>query len=355
MRQSSRVVGRGRDALARAHLHKSNRSSASSSRSVSSSSLPRLSASRHCGASKGAQVVPTLRQFLSSSAVTEKPKFQYLSAWFCPYAHRCTLALEHHRDAITWEWIEALGWESRPSAVGEEHDQRIEEHYYHWKSPDLLKYNPSGLVPTLVDTQSQRAVFESLVTIQFVDEVAIFSGSSSSPLLPLDLFERARVRVWADTVNKTCCSPYYGVLVKADEAGRRESMTALIKGLTAFCSELKGPFFSGSHPNMVDYALLPWAYRYYVLQHFKGPQYAIPREGGTARFHRWLDAMVKQPQVARTLPDRDRYLKHVAKYATGSARSKVANAVRRGAQAHEIDDDVDEAVDEFKQSAIKNK
>jgi ABC-type glycerol-3-phosphate transport system permease component len=45
--------------------------------------------------------------------------------------------------------------------------------------------------------------------------------------------------------------------------------------------------------------------------------------------------------VKRTLPDKERYLQHIAKYADSSARSKVANAVRRGAAAHEIDDEKD--------------
>ena len=53
------------------------------------------------------------------------------------------------------------------------------------------------------------------------------------------------------------------------------------------------------------------------------------------------NAMVALDAVARTLPDKDRYLSHVAKYAHGKARSKVGNAVRRGAAAHDYDDDVD--------------
>jgi hypothetical protein len=28
------------------------------------------------------------------------PKLRYLSAWFCPYAHRATLALEHHQGRV---------------------------------------------------------------------------------------------------------------------------------------------------------------------------------------------------------------------------------------------------------------
>ena len=46
--------------------------------------------------------------------------------------------------------------------------------------------------------------------------------------------------------------------------------------------------------------------------------------------------------VKRTLPDKNEYLEHIYKYADGSARSKVANAVRRGVSAHELDDKLDE-------------
>ena len=82
-----------------------------------------------------------------------RPHFKYLSAWFCPYAHRATLALEHHAEQVDYEWEEALGWEQRASTVGEQDDGRTNEHFYHWKSPTLLKHSPGGLVPTLVDEQ----------------------------------------------------------------------------------------------------------------------------------------------------------------------------------------------------------
>ena len=47
-------------------------------------------------------------------AETTKP-LTYYSAWFCPFAHRATLALEHHADVVPYAWEEALGWEQRPS------------------------------------------------------------------------------------------------------------------------------------------------------------------------------------------------------------------------------------------------
>ena len=48
-----------------------------------------------------------------STDLKEIPKFRYLSAWFCPFAHRCHLSLEHHRSRVDYEWVEALGWEQR--------------------------------------------------------------------------------------------------------------------------------------------------------------------------------------------------------------------------------------------------
>ena len=47
-------------------------------------------------------------------AETTKP-LTYYSAWFCPFAHRATLTLEHHADVVPYAWEEALCWEQRPS------------------------------------------------------------------------------------------------------------------------------------------------------------------------------------------------------------------------------------------------
>lgn len=127
----------------------------------------------------------------SHTAGSGKPFFRYLSAWFCFFAHRATIALEHHADRCTaryvhvldeyvyvykysicihvhivcmhvylcvfmriyppvcmyvrvcacacacvcasrvgYEWVEALGWTRKETKDGE----RADEWYYHWKS-----------------------------------------------------------------------------------------------------------------------------------------------------------------------------------------------------------------------------
>ena len=52
--------------------------------------------------------------------------------------------------------------------------------WYHWKSPGLIEANPLGMVPTLLDKASGRAVNESLVCIQFVDELAAARSGSAA-------------------------------------------------------------------------------------------------------------------------------------------------------------------------------
>jgi glutathione S-transferase len=163
------------------------------------------------------------------------PRFRYLSAWFCPFAHRATLALEHHRGRVEYEWVEALGWERRPdeaNVTGTDH-----EWWYHWKSPELIRACPGALVPTLIPvidkttgaTDESKSVYESIVTIEFIDAVSGATGKER--LISEDPFLAARARIWADKVNRECCSTYYGVLVRKDEAERRENFDNLIKGL----------------------------------------------------------------------------------------------------------------------------
>lgn len=151
--------------------------------------------------------------------------------------------------------------------------------------------------------------------------------------------------VWKPFSLYACCL-FSGVLVRRADSERREHMVQLLHGLHAFSTELTkttGPLFlADSQLSNVDMALIPWAYRYYVLEYYRGPDFAIPCTKDLEPYHQWYDAVMNLPSVQRTLPDKDLYLEHILKYANGSARSKVANAVRRGAAAHEMDDAKDD-------------
>lgn len=137
-----------------------------------------------------------------------------------------------------------------------------------------------------------------------------------------------------------------GVLVRKLDDERWEHFEKLLHGLCNFSKELEktpGPtFLADGQLSNVDLTLIPWAFRYYVLSHYRGPSYTIPISSDFAAYHRWYDHVMNLDSVKRTLPDKDKYLEHIFKYADGSARSKVANAVRRGVSAHELDDEKDD-------------
>jgi glutathione S-transferase len=279
---------------------------------------------------------------LNESWAVRNPSAQY-SAWFCPFAHRATLALEHH--AVNYEWEEALGWEQRPPSGTENFTASDRtDWWYHWKSPGLLAANPEGMVPTLLDPVSRRAVSESIVCVEFIDEYAASRGSAAPSLLPEDPFDRARARIAADKVNRTVTSGYYAALVRTDADERRAGFEQILNGLRRFTSESAGDFWGGSSLGLVDCVLLPYAYRLYVLEHYRGADFRVPTDGEDGlwqRYQGWLERATSLASVAKTLPDKDRYIKHVAKYAEAKARSKVGNAVRRGVDAHNYDDDLD--------------
>ena len=278
--------------------------------------------------------------------LSTSPPLTYYSAWFCPFAHRATIALEHHEGAVPYQWEEALGWEKRaPTGTEEFSASERNDWWYHWKSPGLLKANPLGMVPTLLDPVTDRSVSESMVCIQFIDELAAANGTRSPSLLPSDPYERAAARVAAEAVNKSVTSGYYAALVREDGDERAEAFAKILDGLRTFTRESKGDFFSGASLGYVDCVLLPYAFRLYVLEHYRGPSFAVPTSGEDGlweRYNAWLARATALPSVARTLPDKERYIKHVAKYAEGKARSKVGNAVRRGKAAHEYDDKLDD-------------
>jgi glutathione S-transferase len=129
------------------------------------------------------------------------------------------VALEHHAGRVDYEWVEALGWTRKETKVSQDRGgtrallwtgmlmerarraqegERPDEWYYHWKSEELIKYNPSALVPTLIDSRG-RSVYESLVCIDFIDAVSGATGRDR--LVSDDPVEAARGRVWADKVG----------------------------------------------------------------------------------------------------------------------------------------------------------
>lgn len=209
------------------------------------------------------------------------------------------------------------------------------------RSDELQASNPNGTIPTLISQPGQRAVFESQICIEYLDDIAQHTNPTGTvtSLVGQNAWQRADCRLSSDFVNKKLCSPYYDILVKRSAEERSAAFNGLLQSLREFSGSIKGPLFFGDELSMVDVMLLPHAYRYYVLEHYRGPDFAVPGAQSApelAAYHLWMETMLSLPAVQPTLPDKGRYIEHVRKYADATARSKVANAVRSGRAAHEM-------------------
>eukprot|EP00438_Fugacium_kawagutii_P028710 Skav229184 [mRNA] locus=scaffold1004:268023:268682:- [translate_table: standard] len=111
---------------------------------------------------------------------------EFFSAWFCPYAQRAWIALEHH--GLKYSKVEGL----LPDAPGQDFKG-------YKKHPRLLELNPKGLVPTLCE-DGMPPVYESAICVEYIDELAAGRGNSS--LMPGSPAERAALRLKVDWINK---------------------------------------------------------------------------------------------------------------------------------------------------------
>ena len=109
--------------------------------------------------------------------------------------------------------------------------------------------------------------------------------------------------------------------------------------ITEFETRMQLPFFYGSTVSAVDVAFFPWAFRILecrVLEHYRGDDYQI-KPSEFPKLSSWFRAMLELQPILSTLPNTTALLDTYARYARGDARSKVAEAVRSGLQAHEHD------------------
>lgn len=227
------------------------------------------------------------------------------NAWFCPFAQRAWIALLEKKVQFTY----------------------VEQDPYN-KSPEWLAVNPRGLVPAIV--HNGKAVYESAVCIEYVDE----AWQTDKHLLPSDPYERAKVRILSDHISKKVVPPFYQLLMKKGDEERADASQNILNGLKSLFGDLdsgSGPFFGGSTLNMVDIMLAPFAYRFdVILGHYRNFQ--IPKEGGAelVRYHKWYAALMDNENFKKTLPDERKLLESYQRYADGSAKSLVGEAIRKG-------------------------
>ncbi|TVT99387.1 hypothetical protein EJB05_55275 [Eragrostis curvula] len=125
------------------------------------------------------------------------------------------------------------------------------------KSDLLLKSNPvHKKVPVLI--HGGRAVCESVVILQYVDEV--WAGASGTPILPSDPYDRATARFWATYVNDTFFPSWRALFRSTTDEQRTEAFKNVVPVVETLeralreCSKGKA-FFGGDAVGLVDVAL----------------------------------------------------------------------------------------------------
>lgn len=228
------------------------------------------------------------------AAHTDPQPLKLYSGWFCPFVQRAWAVLEEKK--IPYQYIEV--------------------NPYH-KPESLLKLNPRGLVPTL--EYNGKPLFESNVICELLEEAYPNHGPH---LLPDDLYERARMRIWIDFFTSRFIPAYHRFLqyqpqqASFEDAGLREKREELLTQIKTFTKEMSpaGPFFMGSEPTLIDFIAAPWAMRIWVFDKFKHGS-GVPSkskggedEGTWERWRTWVSAVESRRSISGIMSNEEHYL-----------------------------------------------
>ncbi|KAF8076848.1 glutathione S-transferase [Lyophyllum atratum] len=199
-----------------------------------------------------------------------------------------------------------------------------------------------------------RALNESTVILEYLEDSAAFSTKRS--LLPskADPYARALVRLQSDHVNRHLVPSFYRYLQSQDlpaQIAAGDEFHAAIEGLVTLFERaereiLGGPgggavgegekrakalglglWVEGGSFGWVDAMAGPWMYRAsVVLKHYRG--FELPRG---AKFDAWIRRLFEHPAFKATCSTEDLYLDSYERYAFNRPdTSQVANAINSG-------------------------
>ncbi|ONI12124.1 hypothetical protein PRUPE_4G146300 [Prunus persica] len=156
------------------------------------------------------------------------------------------------------------------------------------KSSLLLQMNP-------VLIHNGKPVCESLIIVQYVDEI----WRDKAPLLPSDPYQRARVRFWADFIDK-----------KVFDAGKKlwstkgEEHEAAKKEFIEILTQLEGeigdkPYFGGERFGFLDIALITFYSWFYAFETFGN----FRLEAECPKLIEWAKRCTHRESVSKSLAD----------------------------------------------------
>lgn len=234
---------------------------------------------------------------------------------FCPFVQRVWAALEYLH--IPYKYYEVDPYK---------------------KPQELLNVSPKGLVPALMlhAFDPPRALNESTVILDFLEDIAAKSTHRSLFPLSTDPYAKALVRLQSDHISRTLVPAFYRYLQAQDPeaqiSGGKEFHAAVQSLVELFERAEKevggtGLWVEGGDLGWADVMVAPWIFRATnVLKHYRG--FEMPRG---AKFEAWLERLFEHPAFKKTCSDEELYLDSYERYAFNRPNtSQVANAINSG-------------------------
>lgn len=227
------------------------------------------------------------------------PDVEIISATTCPFAQRTRMVLIEKN--IDHELVE-IDLEDKPD--------------WFWE------ISPYGKVPVI--RHDGASFFESAVINEYLEE-----AFPDAKLLPTDLKERAKARVWIDFANVRFVPHIYKVMLAQDDEGQALHERKIYEALKAMEFDglrklSDGPYWLGEDLSLVDLTFLPHLERFVALEHYRGIK--IPEDH--TRLHDWLEVMKQRPSVQQTTRDTQTYINSWLKYASNSSTGTTARDMR---------------------------
>ena len=151
------------------------------------------------------------------------------------------------------------------------------------KPKELWELNPYGKVPVLVD--GDLVVYESAIIDEYLDE-----KYPQIPLMPKDLGQRARTRIWIDFCNSRLQAAGSDVVHGSDPEKAREKLREHLKTLDR---QMAGRTYLVGDYSIADITYVPFFTRQ--------QRYGVPIDDTLPNLKQWMDRLLARPAVESTL------------------------------------------------------
>ena len=151
------------------------------------------------------------------------------------------------------------------------------------KPKELWELNPYGKVPVLVD--GNVVVYESAVINEYLDE-----KSPQLPLMPKDLGQRSRARIWVDFCNSRLQAAGSDVVHGSDPEKARGKLREHLKTLDR---EMKGRTYIAGDYSLADITYIPFFTRQ--------QRYGVSIDESLPNLKQWIDRLLARLAVRSTL------------------------------------------------------